>query len=323
MKIFTEHMNEKFRGKHLAFTMAEILISLTIVGVIAAIVIPSLAGNIEKKTLVARQKAFYSRMSQALAMIDKNLNKYGQYSATYNEENSSLNVTLDTGAMAFVMEALGQTIKMNNICDNENFKKCGVPDKIIDMSGSPKNVPKTLSELWNGFTRPMENYSPVNTDAVAFETINGESAIVYYNPKCKSYKSKYYSGNYGEYIMPRVCVNIIYDVNGKKGPNSIFKDVFILTMLGPENPNIVSPIVSHTGVLVSRDSYCQSFNDGSRLADVDETVSAYINKGIIADVNAGNRNYGCCHTSNNASIFQYYNVIGSLNGGCAFCIKKK
>lgn len=266
MKLFTKQTKEKFRGKFYAFTMAEILISLTIVGVIAAIIIPSIQANIEKKARATKHKAFYSRMSQAFAMIDKNLNKYGQYSATYDEENSSLNVTLDTGAMAFVTEALGQTIKMNNICDNENFKQCGVPDKIINLSGAKRDVPTTLGGLYSNFSKPVyfRNivHSPVNTNAAAFETVNGESVVVYYNPKCQSYiESIKKPSPYTEDIMPRVCVNMIYDLNGRKGPNKIYEDVFILTVLGPENPNVVSPIVKHVQTSTYDTNFCQTLNN--------------------------------------------------------------
>ena len=299
MRFFTEHKNENFGSKCFAFTMAEILISLTIVGVIAAIIIPSIQANIEKKARATKHKAFYSRMSQAFAMIDKNLNKYGQYSATYDEENSSLNVTLDTGAMAFVTEALGQTIKMNNICDNENFKQCGVPDKIINLSGTKRDVPTTLGGLHSGFSTLQDFWgfknSPVNTNAAAFETVNGESVVVYYNPKCQSYiesiKKPY---PFSEYIMPRVCVNMIYDLNGRKGPNKIYEDVFILTVLGPENPNVVSPIVKHVEYWTYDTNFCQTLNNGTRLATIDETIHIVINKPLITDADTG---YGAWHTA--------------------------
>lgn len=39
------------------FTMAEILLSLTIIGVVAAITLPSLTGNINKRTWNTQRKA--------------------------------------------------------------------------------------------------------------------------------------------------------------------------------------------------------------------------------------------------------------------------
>ena len=70
--------------KNYAFTMAEILLSLTIIGVVAAITLPSLTGNINERTWNTQRKALYARMSQAIALMPA-LNGYG----TLKEESSS------------------------------------------------------------------------------------------------------------------------------------------------------------------------------------------------------------------------------------------
>ena len=49
-----------------AFTMAEILLSLTIIGVVAAITLPSLTGNINERMWNTQRKALYARMPQAM-----------------------------------------------------------------------------------------------------------------------------------------------------------------------------------------------------------------------------------------------------------------
>ena len=64
--------------------MAEILLSLTIIGVVAAITLPSLTGNINERTWNTQRKALYARFSQALPLMDA-LNGYG----TLKEESSS------------------------------------------------------------------------------------------------------------------------------------------------------------------------------------------------------------------------------------------
>ena len=68
----------------LAFTMAEILLSLTIIGVVAAITLPSLTGNINERTWNTQRKALYARFSQAIALMPA-LNGYG----TLTEGDSS------------------------------------------------------------------------------------------------------------------------------------------------------------------------------------------------------------------------------------------
>ena len=64
--------------KKIAFTMAEILLSLTIIGVVAAITLPSLMGNINERTWNTQRKALHARMSQAIAMMPQ-LNGYGNF----------------------------------------------------------------------------------------------------------------------------------------------------------------------------------------------------------------------------------------------------
>ncbi len=62
------HKNIKsiFSHTSYAFTLAEVLITLGIIGVVAAITIPSLINNYKRQEYSARIKKFYSTMSQAI-----------------------------------------------------------------------------------------------------------------------------------------------------------------------------------------------------------------------------------------------------------------
>ncbi|MCD7879629.1 MAG: prepilin-type N-terminal cleavage/methylation domain-containing protein [Candidatus Gastranaerophilales bacterium] len=53
-------------NKQKAFTLAEVLITLVIIGIIAAISVPTLTANYKKKETSARLKKFYSTLSQAV-----------------------------------------------------------------------------------------------------------------------------------------------------------------------------------------------------------------------------------------------------------------
>ena len=55
-----------------AFTLAEILITLAIIGVVAAMTIPTLTANYQKNLITSRMLKFYSSMKQAvqLASVD-------------------------------------------------------------------------------------------------------------------------------------------------------------------------------------------------------------------------------------------------------------
>ena len=54
------------------FTLAEILITLGIIGIVAAMTIPALNTNIRRKTASARLKTFYSTMKQMLLLAEDN-----------------------------------------------------------------------------------------------------------------------------------------------------------------------------------------------------------------------------------------------------------
>ncbi len=75
VKDYTEFLNkyefdkEKFSLKKAAFTLAETLITLTIIGVVAALTIPNLISSYQKHTYVVGLKKAYSQFQNAMKMI--------------------------------------------------------------------------------------------------------------------------------------------------------------------------------------------------------------------------------------------------------------
>ena len=53
-----------------AFTLAEVLITIGIIGIVAAITLPVLVSNYRKKVYSSRLKTFYSTMSQAITLSE-------------------------------------------------------------------------------------------------------------------------------------------------------------------------------------------------------------------------------------------------------------
>ncbi len=235
-----------------AFTMAEILLSLTIIGVVAAITLPSLMANINERTWNTQRKALYARMSQAIAMMPQ-VGGYGTLT-----EDADGNITEDTAAETFLTEGLSKVLKINNICDFEHFADCGLSGQISNLRGGVVSAwPKSFVELNSMFSGSYEqwgtdsasidhvySYKQLNTKAAAFETQNGESIALYYNPRCipdlNEMESVLPSQKF--YTQPKVCANFIYDLNGKNGPNTTGKDIGFITVLYPENPIVVAPI---------------------------------------------------------------------------------
>lgn len=64
-------MKKKNLIKHkIGFTLAEVLITLGIIGVVAALTIPTLMANHRKNVVETRLAKFYSTMNQAIHMAE-------------------------------------------------------------------------------------------------------------------------------------------------------------------------------------------------------------------------------------------------------------
>ena len=272
-----------------AFTMAEILLSLTIIGVVAAITLPSLTGNINERTWNTQRKALYARMSQAIALMPA-LNGYG----TLKEESSAgASDAVDTATETFITDGLAKVLKINNICDNEHIEDCGIPLTYTTLAGSNKDIPTTMTELNSLITsasysaysyKDGDSYSMLDTKAAAFETGNGESILTFYNPNCV--------GNMGEtgdyFVQPKICANMIYDLNGSKGPNTVGKDIGFMTILYPTDSVVVAPVPFRSvisGVTSDEAPTACTLQAGDeyRIPTKDELASLFANQKLLAD----------------------------------------
>ena len=279
-------------GLRSAFTMAEILLSLTIIGVVAAITLPSLTGNINERTWNTQRKALYARFSQALALMPS-LSGYG----TYTEESSSgADDAMDNAAETFITAGLSKVLKINNICDYKHLEDCGIPTVVNTLSGGTLSKFTTDYNTLVGFNEVFKivSYSQNNctgektskvtykldTRAAAFETANGESILIYYNPSC--------TGDMQEemiFVQPKMCANFVYDLNGSKGPNTVGKDIGFITALYPSDPVIVAPLPlnSDAGSAAQTDAskLCRAQDSESRLPNIDELSAMFINKNLL------------------------------------------
>ncbi len=280
-----------------AFTMAEILLSLTIIGVVAAITLPSLMGNINERTWNTQRKALYARLNQAVFMMPQ-VSGYGQYAGT-NTDGVVL-ASVDTAAETFLTEGLAKVLKINNICDSEHLKDCGIPDKFTNATNSSYDWPKKMSELNEQFTSalsyPTSVYlnpqNNIDTKVAAFETQNGESVAVYYNPQCLDGRETtefIYPKN--QYIQPFMCANFIYDLNGRKGPNTVTKDIGYITVLYPTEPSVVAPVptrkLAAAGYFSQIAANCKAVDENARGANAEEIMAISFNRKLSAVADQG------------------------------------
>jgi len=264
------------------FTMAEILLSLTIIGVVAAITLPSLTGNINERTWNTQRKALYARISQAISLMPA-LNGFGTVSGTAGTSSA-----VDTAAETFIASGLSKVLKINNVCDNAHLADCGLPNQFTPVSGTTTiDFPTKMSELNpkmvdNTDTGYAETYQALDTVAVGFETQNGESIALYYNPKCVSGMGEV--SNY--YVQGKICANLIFDLNGSKGPNAVGKDIGFMTILYPTDSEIVAPHVptrnASSGSTFSEAlSACRNQDAEYRIPTMDELASIFVNQLLI------------------------------------------
>ncbi len=266
--------------------MAEILLSLTIIGVVAAITLPSLTGNINERTWNTQRKALYARMSQAIALMPA-LNGYGTYETVSAGGSTSIN---DTAAETFITAGLSKVLKINNICDNKHLWDCGFSSKITTLSASQIALPAKMSDLNPGIPAGgASGFTINNTAAAAFETVNGESILAFYNPNCTPEQLFWSgidsSGNNGFYMKPQLCAHFVFDLNGSKGPNTVGKDIGIISAIYSSDTNVVMP--QPVRMLDARYPYSQAAKECSkldseyRLPNIEELLSMYYSKTLF------------------------------------------
>ena len=268
------------------FTLAEILITLAIIGIVAAITLPSLLVNVNEKAWEAQKKALHARLAQAIGQMNT-LSGYGTY--TEGEEGTA---TADTAAESFILDALSKVYKINNVCGPDKLSSCGIPSKITTLGATSEiNFPTKMKELnaklLNGSHWEGEDGDVADTKAAAFETVNGESIAVFYNPLCSS------DTTVNHYVQNKMCVNFVYDLNGSEGPNQVGKDVGFITAFYNKNPVVVAPVPYSTDYTSAVPQYteadgqidaptaCKTMGEDLRLPDRDELASLFVNAPLI------------------------------------------
>ena len=285
-----------------AFTMAEILLSLMIIGVIAAITLPSLIGNINERVWNTQRKVLYARMSQAISMLPQ-INGYGVF-VTSNDGT----IIQDTATQVFITDGLSKVLKINNVCDNSHLADCGIASSYTDLASSKRTMPNTLFTFNSEFSTEKSGINDVvtkynyNTKAGAFETQNGESIIVLYNPYCKSDSNFLNIDQVTVFdtIHQYMCANFIFDLNGLKGPNQYGKDIGVMSAIFSNDSEVVGVSLlndveragyayglggesydfstsTHNVSKFKFNTFCQSLGVGVGLPNIKELMSIYYN----------------------------------------------
>ena len=141
--------------KKIGFTLAEVLITLAIIGIVAALTIPTLVQNYQERAWNTASQVFQRKLGEALRVM----NVQGTLAGYTTTE-------------AFVDE-LSKHIKITRICENDDITTC-FADKVtwdgeeVEMSKikTSKNFGK---DDWD-------------TNTVAVQFANGVNGVIAYNP---------------------------------------------------------------------------------------------------------------------------------------------
>ncbi|MDR1327039.1 MAG: prepilin-type N-terminal cleavage/methylation domain-containing protein [Heliobacteriaceae bacterium] len=177
------------------FTLAEVLITLGIIGVVAALVMPGLIQDWREKSYATAKDVFNNRLEEATRQMNVNEALTG-YAATES----------------FVNE-LKKYMKILQVCPD--------PSGCFAATVTNSDGSETVE------TKDLKNSSNLNegnwgTKALGIGLINGYTAILSYNPEC----------SIDDITAPGAqttsCLSLVYDINGKAKPNKIGKDVYTL-----------------------------------------------------------------------------------------------
>lgn len=179
-----------------AFTLAEVLITLGIIGVVAAMTLPTLVLKYQEKETVTALKKFYSQISQAYLFA---VGEHG------TPDLWGLNAASSENMITYIKPYL----KFDKICRFGDGSVCHTADNLYFRSGG-----KTSSHYMN----PWESK---RTSAVLADGMIVNSFFI--SEDCSS------SRGTGKFLE-NVCGEYVVDVNGSKKPNMYGKDIFIFLL---------------------------------------------------------------------------------------------
>lgn len=185
-----------------AFTLAEVLITLGIIGVVAAMTIPTLVTNNQQRSMNTAANVFTRKLGEALKVM-----------------NSQSSLAGHATTEAFVAE-LSKHFKIVNTCKNDKLANCfasefTVGDEVVDT---------TKLKL----AKNLNSAGDYGTNVMGVQFASGVSALIAYNPNCSQdpYSNQIVgvSGDKNNIGLSTDSISILYDVTGANNPNMYTTD---------------------------------------------------------------------------------------------------
>ena len=215
------HVAHCDKSRRVAFTLAEVLITLGIIGVVAALTIPSLIAKYQDKVLIQQTKKAFSAFQNGLALASQDNGTPGDNSLTFPKDESSYFT---------VVKNFSKYFKGSQVCLNSSQKGCSqffyqCAQAVPTYNNAGETVynnsftynPKIVLSDGTIFAISSNRKGCENTRYTGFYT--NAAGEIKYNADGTPQTYDYYSS---------ICANIIMDVNGVKGPNQYGRDVYHL-----------------------------------------------------------------------------------------------
>lgn len=181
--------SNKFNG----FTLAEVLVTLGIIGIVAAMTLPTIIQKQQEKITVTKVKEAYSIISQAYFRASE-----------------------DKGGDISTWDCARDTTIAGGACVVDEFKK--FLSIIKDRENSPTaNIPYSLNLKQNTAYYHKNLYSITLSNGFILKFHNAYSG-------CKTYE------NWNVPEIEKFACSIFVDINGEKQPNALGRDTFVFKL---------------------------------------------------------------------------------------------
>ena len=181
-----------------AFTLAEVLITLSVIGIVAALTIPSMIENHNNKAWKTAKDLWDKKLVEATRQMNIDGVMTGVASSTED-----------------YMNYFKKYVKVIKTCENDKLENC-YATKFVQTGDKETEV--EVSSLTTASKLGQKEW---NTNTMGFVIADGTTVVMAYNPNCNSvdpFSSEGQSGQVG-------CMSMLIDVNGKKGPNRVGDDI--------------------------------------------------------------------------------------------------
>ena len=188
-----------YKITRIAFTLAEVLITLAIIGVVAALTIPSLVKNHNEKAWYTTKVLWEKKLIETV----KRMNVDGVMTGYDSTED--------------FMNSFKQYMKVIKLCNNNDINKCYSP-KVVTTGKDADPIEIETVNLTSASSMGLTGWH-TNTNTMSFVVADGSTVIMAYQPECP------YADPIEDQGSQVSCLGYMVDVNGKKGPNRVGKDI--------------------------------------------------------------------------------------------------